>query len=249
MSPVSRLFAVAVVHLLALFLVPATSAEAAVSSTKAQLRVAPNPVDKGEATTAFGEGFCSSRQCSAVAITLNGATVATVTASKDGSFAARFRPSVDAGQYTVTATQSAPNGGREASTTLVVRAARSTTTATRTTTVTKTTTKTKKPSRTTKSRASSTKRSKTSTSSTTSTTTTTASGVATWPWGSTPDDPTSSAPLLVPEHIADVPRDGGDGFLDVLRWLLPGAVVMLAVIGVAAWRGRSSGSADLPRLR
>lgn len=239
MSPASRPFAVAVVHLLALCLVPATSAEAVMSSTKAQLRVAPNPVAKGETTTAFGEGFCSSRRCSAVTVAMDGTTVATGTANKDGRFAVPFRPSVAAGQYTVTARQSAPNGGREATTTLVVRAADPTTTATPTTS--------KKP-RTTKTRPSSTKRSKTSTSSTTSSTTaTTASGIATWPWE--PEGPTTPAPPSEPALIADAPRDGDGGFLDVLRWLLPGAVVMLAVVGVAAWRGRSSGSDDLPRLR
>lgn len=245
MSPVSRPFAVAVVHLLALCLLSATSAEAAMSSTKAQLRVAPNPVAKGEATTAFGEGFCSSRRCSAVTIALNGATVATGTANKDGRFALGFRPSVAAGQYTVTARQSAPNGGREATTTLVVRAAGPTTTTTPTTATTTTKKATKKD--TTKSRASSTKRSKTST--TSSTTATAASGIATWPWEPTPEDTTSPGLPLDSENVADAPRDNGGGFLDVLRWLLPGAVVMLAVIGVAAWRGRSSDTGDLPRLR
>lgn len=227
MNAAGRLFAVAGVAVLASCLVPVGGVDAE-SAVRAQLRVSPNPVERGDVATAFGQGFCSSRKCSAVSIVLDGATVATVTPHRDGSFAVRFRVSASAGRYTVVARQTAPNGSRAAATRLTVRGATTTTTrpkppARTTTTTTRATTRTSTIRRTT----------------TTSTTvlTTTAAGT----FIPAPETTSSSAPP--PDAVlADAPPNEGAGFLDLLRWLLPGAVVMLAVIGVAAWRGRASGA-------
>lgn len=240
MNRASRPFAIAVVQVLALCLVPTTGVYAAESpSANARLRVAPNPVAKGDVATAFGEGFCPPQRCSTVSIVLDGATVAAGAASKDGSVALRFRASVAAGRYTVTARQTAPNGRREATTTLVVRAPTTTTTTTassspRATPTTTTTSRTTKRTR---------RSTTSSTTGPTTFTTTAASFIA------PPDDTaTSSAPPSDEPLGAEVPDVGDAGFLTFLRWLLPGAVVMLVVIAVDAWRSRPTGSHDIRNL-
>jgi len=227
MNAAGRLFAVAGVPVLALCLVPVVGAGAE-GAARAQLRVSPNPVERGDVATAFGEGFCSSRKCSAVSIVLDGATVASVTPRQDGSFAVRFRVSESAGRYTAAARQTAPNGSRTAVTRLSVRPA---TTTTRPKPPTRTTTTTTRP---TTSRTSTTRR----------TTTTSATVLTTTAAGTflpAPETTSSSAPPS-DALLADPPPNEGAGFLDLLRWLLPGAVVMLAVIGVVAWRGRAPGA-------
>lgn len=226
MNAAGRLFAVAGVAVLALCLVPVGGAADAASSARAQLRVSPNPVARGEVATAYGEGFCSSRRCSAVSIVLDAATVASVAPRKDGSFVVRFRVSEAAGRYTVAARQTAPNGSRAAVTSLTVQS--------------DTTTTTKPPPRTTTTTTSRATTTRTSTTRRTTTSTTTLTTTAAGTFLPAPET-TSSAPPS-DAVLADAPPNEGAGFLDLLRWLLPGAVVMLAVIGVAAWRGRAPGA-------
>lgn len=193
------------------------------------VRVSPSTVRPGQQATASGDGFCSSRRCSLVAVYLDSRHVGSAAVTRQGTFAMTFRASVGTGSHRVTAVQSSPQGSYQASTSLLVRSAPTTTRTTTTTTERPTTTTSRRP---TTSR---------------STTTTTTSASETSSLGSTSvatSETSSTSPTVLPG--ASPPEDVSSGYVGLLWWLVPSAVGALLVIGLVAWRQRPTGAHHEP---
>lgn len=211
---------------LSLALVSPIGASGSAANATPQLKIVPNPVPRGEPTTAFGSGFCSKKACSKVTIELDGNTVASGPVGSDGKFALKFRPMVISGQYPVTAHQTTPDGKREATTGLTVLVADKpsatqqtppkTTTRTPPPTAPSTTQRPDKPL-TTALPPNGVQDTATRTSSTTSAST----------------SPTTDATATPLSSEADESRNGGSSWL---WWLIPG--FLLPAVAVTLWLAR-----------